>query len=146
MTSEDRELLRQAFGAGRTSAQRLALARAADGASGAFRVDALAEAARRVDPGIGSATAYRAVGAMVATGFLEQVGADGASALYARCDAQGHHHHLVCTRCGAVAGAPCPVGDAAGAHAAARGFTVTHHEVTLYGLCSECSRADGGAR
>jgi Fur family ferric uptake transcriptional regulator len=139
MTAEDRELLRAAYGDGRSSAQRLTVAHAAACLDGAFRVEDLAAAARRCDPRIGTATVYRAVGAMAASGFLEQVGERGGTALYARCGAEGHHHHLVCTGCGAVAQAPCPLDRAAREHAAARGFVVTHHQVHIYGLCARCA-------
>ena len=142
-TDNDAELLTAAYGAGRTSAQRLAIARAAGAASGAFSVDDLVSRAREADSAIGTATVYRAVAAMAREGFVQQVGARGGRALYVRCAEAGHHHHLVCTGCGAVAEAPCPV-DSAVAEAADRGgFQITSHEVTLYGLCGACVR--GGA-
>lgn len=132
-----------AYGARRSSTQRVAIARAAAGFPGAFSVDELVAAARQRDPKVGAATVYRAVGAMAASGFLEQVGERGATALYARCGAEGHHHHLVCTGCGAVAHAPCPLDRAAREHAATHGFVVTHHQVHIYGLCARCAAGSG---
>lgn len=85
---------------------------------------------------------YRAVAAMENAGFIERVGARGGSALYARCDASAHHHHIVCDACGVTAEAECPLGttlDVAGT----AGFVVTRHEVTLYGLCPTCARKRG---
>lgn len=138
-----RALADAAYGTRRSSAQRVTITRAAAAFPGAFRVEDLAAAARRRDPRIGTATVYRAVGAMAASGFLEQVGERGGTALYARCGAEGHHHPLVCTGCGAVAQAPCPLDRAAREHAATRGFVVTHHQVHIYGLCARCAAGNG---
>ena len=54
-----------------------------------------------------------------------------------------HHHHLVCTECGAVVAMDCPLGAEALASAEHAGHLVTRHEITLYGLCAAC-RATGG--
>jgi Fur family ferric uptake transcriptional regulator len=138
-----RDLIARAYAGGRPSAQRLAAARAAEGASGAFTVGELAALAREDDPGASTATVYRCVAAMAAAGYLSRVGERGGAALWARCDATGHHHHLVCTSCGATAYAACPVDEKALAAAAPGGFTLTSHDVRLYGLCAACiGRAD----
>lgn len=133
----------RAFGSARVSPQRREIVSAAQGLVGAFTVDELARAARDGDAGIGTATVYRAVGALEASGWLERVGERDGSALYARCDAGGqHHHHVVCERCGRVEATDCPVVIAADARA--EGFRITRHEVTLYGLCPECCAPDIG--
>jgi Fur family ferric uptake transcriptional regulator len=136
---------RKAYGGRRMSAQRGALARAAVALGCAFTVDELAAAARSEASAPGTATAYRAVAAMVEAGFLEQVGERGGSALFARCEVDGHHHHLVCTSCGALAQAPCPLDERTLATAADGGFTVTGHDVAIYGLCRDCGLARRGA-
>jgi len=127
-----------AFGPGRTSAPRAAVAAAADAFPGAFTVEDLRSAVRDEDDTIAMATVYRAVAAMVEHGFIEHVGERDGAALYARCRADGHHHHLVCTGCGAVEEAPCPLGSCA-PQLETRGFVVTGHEVRLYGLCPRCA-------
>ena len=143
----DIALLSAAYGAGRASAQRLVIARAADAACGAFTVDDLVSGAREQDPAVGTATVYRAVAAMTRGAFVQQVGTREGRALYVRCAEAGHHHHLVCTGCGAVAEAPCPLGASVLDAAGRGGFEITSHEVTLYGLCAACSgRLEGGAR
>lgn len=125
---------------GRATAQRLRIAEATDAASGAFTVDDVAATVRPA--GVGTATVYRAVAAMCETGFLEQVGSRDGASLYVRCRSDGHHHHVVCTGCGAVADAPCAVEGAFGATADASGFELTGHALTLYGVCPECRRRD----
>lgn len=141
-----RDRARAAFGAGRTSAQRLTIARAADTCSGrAFSVDELASRVRAEDPGIGLATVYRAVAAMEATGFIEQLGTRDGATLYARCPSGGHHHHMLCTSCSAVADVDCPV-PAVPADPAAAGFRVTGHRLVLYGVCPTCDRESAANR
>lgn len=56
----------------------------------------------------------------------------------------GHHHHLVCRRCGLVADVELPaaverelVGAVEGADAG-HGFAVESHRVELVGLCPSC--------
>jgi Fur family ferric uptake transcriptional regulator len=123
--------------------RRRSVAAAADGFSRAFTVDDLIAAARTHSPGIGVATVYRAVTAMESAGSLERVGMREGSALYVRCSAEEHHHHLLCTGCGAVAHTECPL-DPFLPDASCRGFVVTSHEITLYGLCAACADADRG--
>ncbi len=132
-----------AFGNARVSPQRREIVSAAHGLIGAFTVDELARAARGRDAGVGTATVYRAVSALEASGWLERVGEREGSALYVRCDAgDHHHHHVVCEGCGRVQVTACPV--ALASVAGPEGFRITRHEVTLYGLCPECSASHVG--
>ncbi len=137
--------MQRAFGSGRMTTQRATIIDAADLMGCAFTVDDLAVAVRVRDVSLGLATVYRAVSAMEASGWLERVGERSGSALYARCPASGHHHHhLICTGCGRLEPASCPLGTAAEDAATASGFVVTGHDVTLYGICPECaSRGEG---
>ncbi len=137
--------LRSAYGRGRLTAQRAAIARAVTGIPSAFTVEELAAVVRRADSGAGAtATVYRAVAAMESSRFVERVGSRNGSVLYARCATPSHHHHIVCDGCGRIAHAECPV--VAGVEARrGDGFVITRHEVTLYGLCPECAEKNGGA-
>lgn len=110
---------------------------------GAFTVDALAAVVSERRPSTGLATVYRAVAAMVSAGWLERVGEREGTALFARCGSHDHHHHLVCTGCGATVATDCPVDARLEEAAALEGFTVTGHEVRLYGLCGPCGAAAG---
>lgn len=141
---ESAELARAAYGAGRISAPRVTLAHIVEAWRGrAFSVDELAAAARELDPRIGLATAYRAVAAMREAGFVEQLGTRDGATLYARCATGGHHHHALCTECGAVSDIECPVQvDATGT----TGFEVTGHRLVLYGRCAACSSGGGHDR
>jgi Fur family transcriptional regulator, ferric uptake regulator len=142
----DKMLGRAAYGSGRVSTQRLAIARVADEAlDRAFSVDDLAASVRREVPGIGLATVYRAVAAMESAGFVESLGTRDGATLYARCSHDGHHHHMLCTGCGAVTEVGCPMDP----HLAVRsaGFRITGHHLVIYGTCPACCdmAAAGGA-
>ncbi len=128
------------YGTGRMSSQRAAIAEAVHHMTGAFTVDGLADAVRGEGGSAGTATVYRAVGAMVESGHLEKVGDSGGRALYVRCDVSGHHHHLVCTGCGLIAETACPLDETA-LGPVHDGFVVTSHEVVVYGLCRGCVSA-----
>ena len=141
LSAPERDLLDRAYGAARRSPQRESIARAAHSIAGAFSVDALVTRVRESEPGIGAATVYRAVASMVEHGYLESVGEREGHTLYLHCGADEHHHHLVCTGCGSFTPVPCPLDDHAIHHAAERGFVITHHEVSVYGLCASCLRS-----
>jgi len=138
----DQPSLTNAYGTARVSRQRLLIADTASAMGSAFTVDDLVAAVRRADPATGLATVYRAVGALEAAGTVARVGERLGSALFVYCVADGHHHHLVCTGCGRVEHAPCPIGEESLAPAERNGFTVTGHEVTLFGLCPECVKVE----
>lgn len=128
------------FGGTRMSAARRRIADAVGALGCAFTAEDLhAAVADAGGSGIGVATVYRAVSAMADAGSLAPVGSRDGSTLYALCRGGEHHHHLVCTGCGAVAGIECPLGGEVERSAAAAGYTVTEHEITLYGLCAGCA-------
>jgi len=111
---------------------------------GAFTVEELAARLESEQPATGLATVYRAVRALADAGSLQKIGKRGSSELYVWCVAEGHHHHLVCTECGAVEHAPCPLGETASAPADVAGYTVLGHDMTLWGLCPACSQREKG--
>ena len=63
----------------------------------------------------------------------------------------GHHHHLICQGCGRIEDLEgCVLADAALTQLTryvrrTRRFTVTEHEVRLFGLCQRCARVTRGA-
>ncbi len=138
-TSSAKPAGRSAYGSGRVSTQRLAIAGAVEaGAGHAFSVEELAETVRERSDAIGLATVYRAVAAMESAGFIESLGTRDGRTLYARCAHVGHHHHLMCTECGAITDVECPV--PAADDPACDGFRVTGHRLVLFGVCGDCER------
>jgi Fur family transcriptional regulator, ferric uptake regulator len=109
---------------------------AVEGCEGSFTVAELHERARRLEPGLGLATTYRTLELLRATGAVHPLQADGMHA-YVRCRPE-HHHHLVCTSCGAVEETElCAAPRGAELHAR-HGFTA-RHELDIYGTCRSCA-------
>jgi Fe2+ or Zn2+ uptake regulation protein len=88
-------------------------------------------------PTISLRTVYQTLSDMVALGEIQQFDVGTGAARFD--PATGAHHHLVCTRCGAMRDVHC---DLAGVRLPARqhqGFTVSGAEVIFRGLCAKCS-------
>jgi Fur family transcriptional regulator, ferric uptake regulator len=138
---ESRVGIEAAYGSGRVTLQRRHVARAA-AELGSFTVEELAAYLSGSGAPVPLATIYRAVRAAEAAGSVQVVGKRAASELYVWCERSDHHHHLVCTTCGAVEHAPCPFDKETGVPTDVAGFKVTRHEMTLYGLCPACLVAE----
>ena len=95
-------------------------------------------AAREEVPGLGQATVYRTIRAMVEEGSLHAVELPGEPARYELSEAaSSHHHHFRCDQCERVFDIEgCPLGVE---QIAPKGFQVRDHEVILYGTCAECA-------
>jgi Fur family ferric uptake transcriptional regulator len=95
----------------------------------------LAGASGKVD-GLGVATVYRNVSALLDEGWIQAVEIPGEAARYERSD-KTHHHHFQCEKCDRVF-------DIAGCldnlrKLAPPKFRIKAHDVTLYGLCASCA-------
>ena len=101
------------------------------------------EGARAIVAALGLATVYRNLKLLVAEGVLQAIDLPGESPRYEMAES-AHHHHFQCRTCNRVFDVPgCP-GDLH--RLAPRGFSVEHHEVTLYGRCRDCGRSGLRAR
>lgn len=94
------------------------------------------EAAEQIE-GLGVATVYRAVGALLEEGWIVAVEIPGEPVRYERSD-KGHHHHFQCEKCERVF-------DISGCIDNLRKlvpprFRVRTHAVTIFGLCEACVR------
>jgi len=89
----------------------------------------------RRSPGI--ATVYRALNAGLDSGVLAAVTLPGDDTTRYEPSNRGHHHHFACTHCERVVdvvGCPGRLSPLVPA-----GFTLTGHDLTLYGLCDACA-------
>jgi Fur family ferric uptake transcriptional regulator len=94
-------------------------------------------------PRVGRATVYRTLEQLEELELVHRVDVGGESTAYERTDPTGHHHHMVCVRCGRLV----PFEDQAleqAIHAVAERaeFEVTAHDVLLRGVCPRCQRED----
>ena len=95
----------------RRTPQREAILEALDGADDGLAMPTLLARGRRRAPGLGERTAERTVALLVGRGAVDAIPRPDGGTVYRLCG-RGHHHHLVCGTCGAVAElADCGVAD-----------------------------------
>lgn len=121
----------------RSTRQRDAIRSAIQAAQRPLSPREVLDVARTLVRELGMATVYRNLKLLVAEGTVQVITLPGESPRYEMQEA-AHHHHFQCTTCRRVYDVPgCP-GDLR--RLAPRGFTVEHHDVTLYGRCSDCGK------
>ena len=114
-------------------------------------VDVLASADRpltvpeMIGPSMPQSSAYRNLSVLIEAGVVHRIaGADEFARFELAEDVAGHHHHLLCSSCGAVTDvAATPrlekaLTDAAAVAAEENGFEVTGHRIDLVGRCANC--------
>lgn len=120
----------------RSTRQRAAMRSAIEAAERPLSPQEICELAQAEVPALGMATVYRNLKLMVEAGEIEAVVLPGDGARYEPTH-RGHHHHFQCNECKRVFDVhECP-GNLD--RLAPKGFTVEHHELTLYGRCDECA-------
>lgn len=86
------------------------------------------------------ATVYRVLQNQVEQGVVDVLPQDDGESLFRQCATTKHHHHLVCTRCGAAVEVEAPaVEQWASRVAEDNGFTSVTHTLEIYGLCPQCT-------
>jgi Fur family ferric uptake transcriptional regulator len=119
----------------RTTKQRNAVRVTLEAADRPLLAQEVLERAKLEVPGLGIATVYRSLKAMIEDGTLLQVLLPGENPRY-EVVGKGHHHHFHCLSCGRVFDVhACPKNlDSV----TPRGFTLERHDLTLYWRCSSC--------
>ena len=93
--------------------------------------------------GVGRATVFRTLDLLVEMGRLERLHSDKHCSTYTVCG-PGHHHHLVCIRCGDVVEITVASAERAVlsiAHHA--GYEIESHLLEIRGVCPRCQQAQG---
>lgn len=123
----------------RVTPQRVRVADALAASGRPISAQELYERVRRTSPGLGRATVFRTLEALVAAGAARRFERPGHVHAYVACR-PSHHHHLVCTRCGRVTEIGeeyvRPLGERA---AREHGFEVDDARVDFYGRCARCA-------
>ena len=122
----------------RFTRQRTAIYAVVAGAQRPLSPQEILETAQVSVEGLGLATVYRNLRALLEDGAIEAVQLPGESPRYEPAG-QSHHHHFQCTQCARVFDVHACPGDLQGL--APQGFQVQRHELTLYGLCADCAQA-----
>jgi Fur family ferric uptake transcriptional regulator len=101
---------------------------------GHFTAEALAARVR----GVGRATVFRTLKLLVDEGVVCRVLLDDGK-LHYRLSRSPHHHHLVCTECGAIEDfMNCDVRDVIDEMSRRTGYLIESHWLELYGRCGKC--------
>lgn len=100
--------------------------------------DSIFGAVKRELPGTSLQAVYGVLAALTAAGLLRKIEPAGSSALY-ELHVNDNHHHVICSRCGAVRDVDCVIGEAPCLTPSSDGgFAIHTAEVTFWGLCPAC--------
>ncbi|MEI8263008.1 MAG: Fur family transcriptional regulator [Actinomycetes bacterium] len=89
---------------------------------------------------VGLATVYSQLRGMVDAGMLDVIRSDAGEAMYRRCGAGDHHHHLRCRSCGNVEELHAPAVETwASEVASSSGYRDVSHSLEITGLCPACA-------
>lgn len=92
----------------------------------------------REDEDIGLATVYRVLTQFEAAGLVTRHHFDGGNSIFELADGV-HHDHILCMKCGKVDEFHDEIIEARQKEIAGKlGYTLTDHNLYLYGLCPNC--------
>ncbi len=120
----------------RNTRQRAAIRDAIAAAERPLLPQEVLSAAQPASPGLGMATVYRGLKALLDEGEICAVQLPGENPRYEIAGGH-HHHHFQCRQCQRVFDVHACPGDLG--RLAPPGFQVEGHEITLYGRCSDCA-------
>lgn len=90
-------------------------------------------------PSVGRASVYRTLEQLEQLHLVHRVDVGGEGVAFERNDPGGHHHHMVCERCGKLIPFSDPALERAIEKVGGRAeFEITAHDVLLRGRCSDC--------
>ena len=121
----------------RNTRQRGAIRRAFQRTNRPLGTDEVLSVARSEVGGLGIATVYRNIRALVDEGWLAVVELPGVPPRY-EINGKPHHHHFVCRACNRayeVQGCLTSIDTMV-----PKGFLVEHHSLVLSGRCEDCMR------
>ena len=91
-------------------------------------------------PQVGRATVFRTLKLLLDLNLICRVLMEGGNLRY-RLSTRGHHHHLVCTRCGQVEDfTRCDVSALVEELTRSTEYDIEGHWLEVYGRCSSCRR------
>jgi len=93
------------------------------------------------DERVGLATVYRTVALLTESGLIDALAHRPGEMCYRLCG-EGHHHHLLCSRCHRVVELEeCDIGPWLDKVADDHGFVATEHRLEVTGICADCRAA-----
>lgn len=107
---------------------------------GHFTAQQITERVHHRHSSIGRSTIFRTFDLLLELGFVQKIHLESGEHGYVICD-RSHHHHLVCSDCGAVFDfAESLIENTLYKIAARRHFKIDSHALEIYGRCAGCSR------
>ena len=101
---------------------------------------AIYEKVRREHPNIGLVTIYRTLDILIELGLICELHAGGICRSYT-ISAPEHHHHLICSNCGAVVDfSGHDLSELEQSLAKESGFKIDSHLLEFVGLCQTCQK------
>ena len=102
-------------------------------------VEELYSEVRQINPRVGYATVYRTLKLLKECGLAEERHFADGQARFENIEAERHHDHLICERCGRIIEFVQPRIEELQEELAQRyGFVATTHKMEIYGICKEC--------
>lgn len=93
------------------------------------------EKVKKSQAGTNFSTVYRNLGLFLEEQIISKVELDREAAYYELNDKKGHHHHMVCKRCGSIQTIDfCPLDRLKNDN----GFIPLEHRFEIYGYCKDC--------
>jgi len=121
--------------------QRRAVIEALQGCGKFSTAQQVLELVRRQYPDMSLDTVYRNLSLLVELGLVHEVRVRGREGNVFEIAINGHHHHLVCLKCGKTECLDfCPIHDQDLVRAQAGGFKITAHSLEFYGYCIDCRK------
>ena len=122
----------------RLTASRQAILATLVASDGHVSADELADLVHQGAPGVGRMTVYRTLELLSDLGLIRPVYQGSAAAHYILMD-EGHHHHLVCSRCHKVVEFnQCVLREIEQAVSSHYEFEIQGHLLEIFGLCPDC--------
>lgn len=120
------------------TSQRRAVLRAISSSHEHHTPAAVHERVKQEYPNIGLVTVYRTMEMLSELGLICSIDGPGKSRSYTLAP-EGHHHHLVCSGCGAVADfTDCNLRELEKRLAEETGFKIEGHRLQFSGICQNC--------
>jgi Fur family transcriptional regulator, ferric uptake regulator len=124
----------------RSTRQRAAILHVLQEADSFLSAQELYDALRHQGLRVGLTTVYRNLQMMADVNEVDVVRREDGESIFRRCNADDHHHHLVCRSCGyTVELANDELETWAKSLAKKHRFSDVTHDMELFGLCRACS-------